>query len=258
MSIKERRSFARMEKSYQVFCKSGAVDGIGETLDITDKGVGILANIPAKLGDVIEVKIVPRDEIFFFTCDGVVRSINELGNGNKYKYRIGIEFNEGLKDFASDQLMGDSELIIARTSTVINALQADCYDAISNFESYPKWQKHIKSAKVLERDASGRPVVVEFLLDAIIKSIRFVNKYEYFDKDFIMSWKAAGGDLKVNDGSYVFQKLREGKTNAIFTVNVEFGFYTPKKLLNYFNSIAMRNSIRALKEVSESSALKKK
>jgi len=255
---KERRHTSRMQKKYQVFCKVGEHSSIGESYDITEKGVSVCTNLELQRGDSIEVRIVPRDEIFSFTCVGTVRHCQHIQNGDSFKYRVGVEFIEGLKDFAMDQIVGSYEDITARKSLVINASPQDCYDAICDFESYPSWQKLIQSVKVIEYDDQKRPEVVEFWLDAILKKVKFVNKYEYFPEDFIMSWKAANGDIKTNEGSYVFKKLREGKTNAIFSLHIELGFYAPKRILDYMNNISMRNSIRALKEIVESGKLNKK
>jgi len=255
---KERRGSNRMDKNYQVFCRAGDRSSMGESFNISEKGVGVYTDLDVQTGDPIEVRIIPKDEIFSFTCEGTVRYALPSRNGAQSKYMVGIEFMEGLKDFALDQLVGIHERIEARKSIVINASQQECYEAIVNYESYPSWQKVIKSVKVLERLPDKRPGIVEFTIDAILKKIRIVNKYEYFDKDFILSWKLVEGDVKINDGSYVFQKLREGRTNAIFSVYLELGFFAPKRILDYLNNISMRSSIRSLKEVVESGALKKK
>jgi len=259
ISNSERRSAVRMEKNYQIYCKSGNSSSVGQTCDISDKGVGVLCNLEVQRGDSIEVRIIPTDETFSFTCEGTVRYVCEAENGdNNYKYRLGVEFLEGLKDFAAEKLTGGHENITARKSLMINAPPQDCYEAICNFESYPSWQKMVKEVKIVERGVDKRPVVVEFWFDAILKKVRVVNKYEYFDKDYILSWKAIEGDIKTNDGSYVFQELRHNRTNAVFSVFIELGFYAPKRILDYMNNISMRKSIRALKEVVESGRLKQK
>ncbi len=254
---KERRDPDRMDKRYQVFCKTRDRSSIGESYNISEKGMGLLTNLDMQLGDSIEVRIVPKDEIFSFTCEGTVHHVEQVSNGGEYTYKVGIEFLEGLKDFAAEQLVGGHEHIDARKSIVISANQQDCYDAICNFESYPSWQKTVHSVNVLKRGSDKRPLVVEFFFDLILKRVRVVNQYEYFDKDFILSWKAIEGDVKVNKGNYVFQKLRDDRTNAIFSVFIEMGFYAPKRIVDYMNNITMRNSIRSLKQVVESGKVKK-
>jgi len=255
---KERRDVNRSDKSFQVFCRVGDQRSIGESYDVSDKGMGLYTNLDVQRGDSIEVRIVPKDEIFSFTCEGTVQHVELLEEDSEYKIKAGIVFLEGLKDFAADKLIAGHERLSPRKSLVINASRQDCYDAICDFESYPSWQKTVKSAKVIERGPDLRPVIVEFYFDVILKKVRVVNRYEYFDTDFILSWKAEECDVKVNEGNYVFQNLRGGRTNAVFSVYIEMGFYAPKRIVDYLNNITMRNSIRALKNVVESGTPKKK
>lgn len=252
LNNRERRTAGRHDKRFQVFCRADGRNGIGETLDINDKGLKIATAMDMKIGEIIEMRIVPKDEIFSFTCEGKVVWINdaEHPNGNG-KYNIGLQFLQGLKDFAADQLVGGHERLSQRQTMIINASQQACYDAICNFASYPKWQQTIKAVDVLEKTHDGRPMIVDFTMDAILKKIHFINRYEYFDKDFILSWKTAGGDVKTNEGSYVFQKLREDRTNAVFSLYIELGFYAPKRILDYMSNITMRKSVLALKDVVE-------
>lgn len=254
----ERRANPRLDKKYQVFCRVGNRTGVAETRDINDKGIRIATNMELSIGEIVELRIMPQDEVFSFTCDGTVIWKKEIETSNHVgKYLVGLEFLQGLKDFASEQLVGGHERLTQRQSLIIHASQKECYDAICNFESYPKWQPTQKSVRVLERGADGRPIVVEFIMDALLKKIRYVNRYEYFDRDYILSWKAIEGDIKVNEGSYVFKKLREDRTNAIFSLYIELGFYAPKRAIDYLANVTMRKSIMQLKNVVEQGLLKK-
>lgn len=93
-------------------------------------------------------------------------------------------------------------------------------------------------------------------MHALLREIRYVNRYEYFDRDYILSWKAIEGDIKVNEGSYVFKKLRDDITNAVFSLYIELGFYAPKRAINYLANVTMRKSIMQLKKVVEQGLLK--
>lgn len=254
---KEKRAVPRLNKKYQVFCRIESKIGVAETRDINDKGIRIATNMEMNPGDVVELRIMPGDEVFSFTCDGTViwkKELEILDHG--VKYLVGLEFLHGLKDFASEQLIGGYERLSQRQSLIIHASQKECYEAICNFESYPKWQPTQKSVKVIERDADGRPIIVEFIMHALLREIRYVNRYEYFDRDYILSWKAIEGDIKVNEGSYVFKKLRDDITNAVFSLYIELGFYAPKRAINYLANVTMRKSIMQLKKVVEQGLLK--
>lgn len=157
---KEKRAVPRLNKKYQVFCRIESKIGVAETRDINDKGIRIATNMEMNPGDVVELRIMPGDEVFSFTCDGTViwkKELEILDHG--VKYLVGLEFLHGLKDFASEQLIGGYERLSQRQSLIIHASQKECYEAICNFESYPKWQPTQKSVKVIERDADGRPII---------------------------------------------------------------------------------------------------
>jgi uncharacterized membrane protein len=253
----ERRKIPRLEKKYQVFCRSEGRSGIAESLNINEKGIQIATGMDIRLGEIVEMRIMPADEVFSFTCDGKVIWVNPRDDLNGAgQYQMGIEFLQGLKDFASEQLISGHERLSQRQSLIIHAAQKPCYDAITNFESYPKWQPTQKAVNVLERAPDGRPVVVEFIMEALLKKVRYVNRYEYFDRDYILSWKAIDGDIKVNEGSYVFKKLREDRTNAVFSLFLELGFYAPRRAIDYLANVTMRKSIMQLKNVVEKGFLK--
>ena len=253
--VKDRRASARMEKCFQVFSVIENKKSVDATFDICDKGVGLLTNLNLNPGDSIETQIFPTDEFFSITCAGTVVHVREVGRKNGFRYKAGIRFLEGLKDFAAGCLVGESEQVWAKTQMVINASQKDCYDAISNYESYPSWQKNVKSVKTHEYDSEGRPEIVELNFDFIFKKITVVNKYEYYDKDYILSWKTLRGDIKAHEASYAFQKIRDNRTIALLSGYMIAGFYIPKRILDYLNNITVRNSVKALKNIVESGQL---
>lgn len=254
---KERRKIPRLEKKFQVFCRSEGRSGVAESYNINEKGIQLATNMEIKNGEIVELRIMPPDEVFSFTCDGKVIWVKDAEKANgSGRYHVGLEFLQGLKDFASEQLISGHERLAQRQQVIIHAPQKPCYDAICNFESYPLWQPTQKKVIVHERDSRGRPVLVEFHMEALLKKVRYVNRYEFFERDYIMSWKAVEGDIKVNEGSYVFQKLREDRTNAIFSLYIELGFYAPRRAVDYLANVTMRKSIMQLKSVVEKGSLK--
>lgn len=131
----------------------------------------------------------------------------------------------------------------------INGSPQKCFEAICDFESYPQWQKSIKEASILERE-NGRPVIVEYKLDALLKTITYTLRYEYYDtdpKNMILKWYYVGGDLKKIEGQYTFKELTSGKTLTTFALDVEIGIWAPKFVLDKFKDISMKESILSLK-----------
>ena len=133
--------------------------------------------------------------------------------------------------------------------TYINSSPTNCFKTICDFESYPEWQKTIKKVIVLEKE-NGRPLIVEYHLDAILKTITYTLRYTYHDKDakkMILEWDYVGGDLKKIVGSYTFEEIEPNKTLATFWLDVELGLWVPRGILEVFKTKTIEESIQALK-----------
>ena len=129
-----------------------------------------------------------------------------------------------------------------------------CFDTICDFESYPAWQKTIKAVNILDRE-NGRPVIVEYKLDAILKTIEYTLNYIYKEDDpkkLFLGWTYAGGDLKKIEGSYTFTALNEQKTLATYRLVLDLGITVPGFILKKFKENAMEDSIVSLKKRAES------
>lgn len=91
----------------------------------------------------------------------------------------------------------------AREHTVINAPIQACFDALIDFERYPEWAGDLKSATVLERDAEGRGLVVEFRAAAMGRSTTYRLRYDYTAAPHRLGWVLESGDLQRElDGAY--------------------------------------------------------
>lgn len=134
-------------------------------------------------------------------------------------------------------------------SLEINGTVRKCFETISDFASYPQWQKSIKEVQIIEHE-NTRPVIVEYKLDAILKTICYTLRYEYDERDpknLILDWFYVGGDLKNVEGRYTFKELDSSKTLATLYMGVEIGIWAPQFILNTFKEKNMQESIHALK-----------
>ena len=96
--------------------------------------------------------------------------------------------------------------------------------------------------------------VVEFQFDAYLKTVTFINHYSYNEDALHLIWNSVGGDLKRNDGFYVFAPDIGGRTRATFTVDLAVNFYVPKTLINFFSKVALHRSQTAFRSFVESHA----
>ncbi|MCL4478307.1 MAG: hypothetical protein M1381_04305 [Deltaproteobacteria bacterium] len=133
----------------------------------------------------------------------------------------------------------------------INGVIGKCYHRICDFVSYPDWQSAVKEVKVLKKDKTGKPKIVEFRISVLGKEVRYVLDYKYNEKEYGISWSYVEGDVKDVTGSYTFEKIDKNKTLATFSTYVDPGFWVPGPIINTLNNVAMKKSMEELKDAVE-------
>ena len=61
----------------------------------------------------------------------------------------------------------------------IDAPPQACFDALTDYERLPEWQRAVRAARVLERDDQGRGTVVEYEVDAQVKRVHYRLRQVY-------------------------------------------------------------------------------
>ena len=112
----------------------------------------------------------------------------------------------------------------ASTTFEVNAPIEKVYQAISDFKCYPEFVSGTKKVTILEQE--GSLLKVAFEVEAI-KTIRYSLEVNLIpQKGF--SWKLSKGDfMKSNEGSWELRKIDKQKTEAIYHIEVKFGFLVP-------------------------------
>ena len=132
----------------------------------------------------------------------------------------------------------------------VAAPQADCFAAIVDFDRYPEWSGQVTRTKVLEYDADGIGRVVEFFIDARIKTIRYVLEYRY-RKPSELRWKSVDGDVESIEGIYRFRKLAPNRTEATCRQEIALGFWMPGPLRKLAERTALSQSVAEFKSYAE-------
>jgi ribosome-associated toxin RatA of RatAB toxin-antitoxin module len=78
------------------------------------------------------------------------------------------------------------------------------------------------SAAILERDAEGRPVLVDTESDASVRTIRSRLRFR-FDPPGAIAWEQERGDVKRLEGSWTFAELEPGRTRATYALRIDPG-----------------------------------
>jgi len=132
----------------------------------------------------------------------------------------------------------------AAHAEVVAASPQACLDALLDFASYPEWQSAVKDARVVE---DGSDPVVEFRIDAKVKTVRYVLRY-HPEPPSRLSWEYVEGDVRSVSGSYELEDLGDGTTRATYRLAIDPGRFVPGPIRKALTEGVMRVSVRELKQ----------
>ncbi|MCW3007955.1 MAG: cyclase/dehydrase [Solirubrobacterales bacterium] len=112
--------------------------------------------------------------------------------------------------------------LIAERSVDVDAPVDRCYAIAADLERAPDWQKSLQSVDVLERDGEGRPMIVETVSDASVKTVKSRLRFSY-DAPTAIHVEQQRGELKSLKGGWSFVDLGEGRTRATYALEVDPG-----------------------------------
>jgi ribosome-associated toxin RatA of RatAB toxin-antitoxin module len=112
--------------------------------------------------------------------------------------------------------------ITGEQSTEIAASPEAVFAVASDLERYPEWQDFLQRVTVTERDADGRPVLVEAEADAKVTALRLVLRATRSEPTRV-GWHSEGGDLKAISGAFDLAPAGDGRTRATFALEVDPG-----------------------------------
>ena len=86
----------------------------------------------------------------------------------------------------------------------------------------PQWQGGLVAITPLERDAEGRPTLVESESDVKVRRVKTQVRFRY-EPPARLSWTQEKGDLKSVEGSWALEDLGDGRTRATYTLDSDPG-----------------------------------
>ena len=109
----------------------------------------------------------------------------------------------------------------------IDAPPQACFDALTDYERLPEWQRAVRAARVLERDNQGRGAVVEYEVDARVKRVHYRLRQVY-DEPHRLGSEYLGGDFRDFSGEWRFTALDGGnRTHAELDLRIDPGLFVP-------------------------------
>jgi ribosome-associated toxin RatA of RatAB toxin-antitoxin module len=131
-------------------------------------------------------------------------------------------------------------------SAEIAATPQECFDALTDFERLPEWQGAVREARVLERDEAGRGSVVEYEVDARVKTVRYRLR-QIYDEPRRLASEYLGGDFRDFSGEWRFEPGAGGGTHAELDLRIDPGRLVPGPLRSIIADAVMRRALGDLK-----------
>ncbi len=101
----------------------------------------------------------------------------------------------------------------------IDAPRERCFQIIADVERAPEWQGAMSKARAIERDATGRAVLVETDIHALVASVTVWLRFEYSEPS-AMRWTRERGDLKALSGAWQLEDLGSERTRATYSLQI--------------------------------------
>jgi ribosome-associated toxin RatA of RatAB toxin-antitoxin module len=131
-------------------------------------------------------------------------------------------------------------------SAEIAAPPQACFDALTDFERLPRWQRAVREARVLERDEHGRGAVVEYVVDARVRSVRYRLRQIYEEPHRLAS-EYLGGDFRDFAGEWRFRPVGASATRAELDLRIDPGRLVPAPVRSLIADAVMRRALADLK-----------
>lgn len=138
------------------------------------------------------------------------------------------------------------------TADDIAAPPQACFDALTDYERLPEWQAAVKHVSVLERDDRGRGTVVEYEVDAKVKTVKYRLRQVY-DEPARLGSEYLGGDFKNFSGEWRFTPTGDGGTHVELELDIDPGRFVPGPVKSVIREYVMTRALRDLKSHLESS-----
>jgi uncharacterized protein YndB with AHSA1/START domain len=139
----------------------------------------------------------------------------------------------------------------AEQQIVVEGTPQDCFDALVDYDSFPQWQRAVKSVTVETRDAEGRGEQVSFEIDAKVRTMRYTLRYSY-EPPHRITWDYVEGDVKDVDGEFVLEDRGDGTTLATYSLALDPGVWLPGPVRKVLTDQVMKGSVEDLKRRVES------
>ena len=140
----------------------------------------------------------------------------------------------------------------ATESIVVHASPEEVYQVVIDVERYVEWVNEVKKIEVVERDAAGRPLEVEFRAAAFGRSTTYALRYDYSRAPTELHWFQSAGDITAElRGQYRFEPTDDG-THVVYDLEVDLAVPIPAFVKARAAQRIQSEALRELKARAES------
>lgn len=132
-------------------------------------------------------------------------------------------------------------------SAVVDAPPETCFDALTDYEHLPEWQSSVEAVRVLERDDEGRGRVVEYVVDARVRKVRYRLRQVY-ERPRRLGSEYLGGDFRDFAGEWRFAPLDDGRTEVELEVRLDPGRLVPGPVRKLIARVVIRGALNDLRD----------
>jgi uncharacterized membrane protein len=126
-----------------------------------------------------------------------------------------------------------------------------CFDAITDYETFPKWQGVVVDTEVLDWDEQGRGKRVRLVVDAKVRKVDYTLDYRYEEPERIEWDFVEGNGINAADGHYLFEDLGGDRTRATYKFGLEVGIPLPGPVARRAHRSTLKSSVEDLKREAE-------
>ena len=134
----------------------------------------------------------------------------------------------------------------ARRRVAIAASPDACFAALVGYESMPEWQRAVRRCAVVERDEEGRGRVIDWEIDARLRSISYRLRYAY-EEPHSIECRLVEGDVEDARASYEIAADGRDRTVVSLALRVRPGVPVRGALERILTRVLLRGTLGDLR-----------
>jgi ribosome-associated toxin RatA of RatAB toxin-antitoxin module len=141
-------------------------------------------------------------------------------------------------------------MAVAERKEIVDVPLKKLYEAITGYDSYPKFVSGVNAVKVLERGAGTARVHFEVeMMKKVDYSLNLKDEIAADDRSARVSWtQDASKFFKTNNGLWELKSMGPSKTEVLYRLEIDFNFPVPGFMLKTLVASALPKAIHDFTE----------